>query len=77
MTNKTKNRSFNYYFLNKHINLEKTRGYRQTVMNLLINENGGENHGKFLFIQEKGGMPFMQKKYTMCQPYNWQKQMIF
>jgi hypothetical protein len=60
MTTKKKPYSFNYYLLNKYLHPETPRGYRQTVVNVIVNQNTTKERGKFLFIQEKNkwwGLP--------------------
>ncbi len=67
MKKSNKLHSFNYYFLNKHITLEKPPGYRQTVITLLINENDTENKDKYLFVQEKGGTWGLSRRGVVAQ----------
>ena len=49
---KKKVKSLNYYFLQKHLHPKSPLGFRQVVVNVIINQNDTENRGKFLFIQE-------------------------
>ena len=48
-------KSLNYYFIRDHIKIKKAAGYRQAVINLLVNKNRNENKDKYLYVQELGG----------------------
>lgn len=48
-----KDRSLNYYFLKKHLHPKAPSGYRQDIVNVIVNRNETENRNKFLLIQEK------------------------
>jgi hypothetical protein len=49
-----KDHSLNYYFLNKYVYVTNFPGYRQTIINLIINKNRGHK-GSVLFVKEKNG----------------------
>jgi len=60
--------SLNYHLLKNNIHVKQQKGFRQTVINLLINENKGLNQGKCLFAQSKWGISRdLQDKVLFCK----------
>ena len=44
--------SFSYYFLNKRLHPAPLPGFRVSIILLIVNQNNGNNFGKFLFIRQ-------------------------
>ena len=44
--------SFSYYFLNKRLHPAPLPGFRASIILLIVNQNKGDNFGKFLFIRQ-------------------------
>lgn len=44
--------SFSYHFLNKRLHPEAPLGYRVSLILLVVNQNKGDNLGKFLFVRQ-------------------------
>lgn len=61
-----KNHSLNYYFLNKYVFVKNFPGYRQTIINLIINKNR-TNEGKILFVKEKNGFWGLPRQGLVAQ----------
>lgn len=57
--------SANYYFLKRFLHPQPYFGYRQSIVNLLINRNKDHNNGKYLFIKEKTGLWFFPKGHIV------------
>lgn len=57
--------SVNFYFLRKVLHPRPYPGYRQSIINLLVNKNAGENFDKFLFIKEITNLWFFPKGHLI------------
>lgn len=55
----------NYYFLKRFLHPKPYAGYRQSIVNLLVNRNKGSNNGKFLLIEEPSGVWFFPKGHLI------------
>ena len=49
------NKTFGYYFLNRHLHPKTPKGFRRTIVHFIINKNKSENVNKVLLVSEKSG----------------------